>query len=142
MYNLETHKTDGAKIYVFCYYRLSDLAGRYNRDLTSYETDECNKDTLAFDFDNCVSKVLEFCLKLKGEKRKVKNKIVQHNLQIHVHNESGFDTWILLNILDFDKHIVNIIKIGKGIIELKVFNGYIEKNKKNKFRIIFILDVV
>ena len=26
--------------------------------------------------------------------------------------------------------IVNITKKGKGIIELKIFNGYIEKNKK------------
>ena len=29
-----------------------------------------------------------------------------------------------------DKRIVNIIKNGRGIIELKVFNGNIEKTKK------------
>ena len=60
----------------------------------------------------------------------MKNKIVEYNLQMHAHNGSRFDTWIVLNNLPCDKHIVNIIKNGKGIIELKVFNGYIEKNNK------------
>ena len=36
----------------------------------------------------------------------------------------------MLNNLSCDKRIVNIIKNGKGIIELKAFNGYIEKNKQ------------
>ena len=49
---------------------------------------------------------------------------------MHAHNGSGFDTWIVLNNLPCDKHIVDIIKNGKGIISLKIFNGYIEKNKK------------
>ena len=35
-----------------------------------------------------------------------------------------------MNNLDCDKHIVNLIKNGKSITELKVFNGYIEKNMK------------
>ena len=49
---------------------------------------------------------------------------------MHAHNGSGFDTWIVFNNLPCDKHIVDIIKIGKSIIELKVFNGLIEKNNK------------
>ena len=50
---------------------------------------------------------------------------------MHAHNGSGFDTWIILNNLPCDKHIVgDIIKNGKGIISLKLFNGYIEKNRK------------
>ena len=89
------------------------------------------KDTIAFDGDDCVSKALDFCLKLKGEERKDnKNKILEYNLRLHAHNGSGFDTWIVLNNLPCDKRIVNIIKNGKGIIELKVFNGYIQNNKK------------
>ena len=47
---------------------------------------------------------------------------------MHAHNGSGFDTWIILNNLPCDKHIVDIIKNGNGIIELKVFNGLIHKN--------------
>ena len=128
VYDLETHNTDRARPYVFCFYRLSKLAGRYNRDLTPDELKKCRKDTIAFDGDDCFSKALDFCLKLKGEERKVKNKIVEYNLQLHAHNGSGFDTWIVLNNLRCDKHIVNIIKNAKGIIELKVFNGYVEKN--------------
>ena len=37
VYDLETPNTDRARLYVFCFYRLSKLAGRYNRDLTPDE---------------------------------------------------------------------------------------------------------
>ena len=60
----------------------------------------------------------------------MKIKIVEYNLQLHAHNGSGFDTWIVLDNLPCDKHIVDIIKNGKGINELKVFNGLIYKNNK------------
>ena len=108
---------------------MSKLGGRYNRYLTLDELEKCRKDTIAFDGDNFVSKVLDFCLKLK-EERKLKNKIVEDNLQLHAHNGSGFDTWIILNNLSCDKRIVKIIKNGKGIIELKEFNVYIQKGNK------------
>ena len=50
---------------------------------------------------------------------------------MHAHNGSGFDSWVILNNLPCDKHIVgDIIKNGEGIIELKIFNGYFEQNKK------------
>ena len=39
VYDLETHNTDRARPYVFCFYRLSKLGGRYNRDLTKDEID-------------------------------------------------------------------------------------------------------
>ena len=100
------------------------------------------KDTIAFDGDNCVEKALDFCLKLKGDEYKdKKGKVLEYNLQLVAHNGSGFDTWIVLRNLPCDKRIVDRIKNGKDIIELKVFNGYIEKNIK-KFLNIVILDVV
>ena len=40
-YDLETHNTDRAIPYVFCFYRLSKLAGKYNRDPTSDERKKC-----------------------------------------------------------------------------------------------------
>ena len=49
---------------------------------------------------------------------------------MHAHNGSGFDTWIILNNLPCDKRIVDIIKNGKSIIELKVSNGFIYKNNQ------------
>ena len=137
--DLETHNTDRGRPYVFCFYRLSKLAGRYNRDLTLDEIQKSKKDTTAFGGDNCVEKVLDFCLKLKKE-YKEKSKVLEYNLQLHAHNESAFDTRIVIKNLPCDNRNVNIIKNGKGIIELIVFIGYIEK--KSKLLNIFILDVV
>ena len=133
MYDLETHNTERSRPYVFCFYRLSKLAGRYNRDLTSDEIDKCKKDNFPFDGDNCVEKALDFRLKVKGEEYKdKKGKVLEYNLQLHAHNGSGFDTWIVLNNLSCDKRIVNIIKNGKGVIELNVFNGYIQSKTSTK----------
>ena len=110
VYDLETHNTDRARPSVFCFYQLSKLAGRYNRDLTRDEIDECKKDTIAFDGDNCAEKALDFCLEFKGEEYKdKKGKVLEYNLQLHAHNGSGFDTWMVLNNLPCDKRIVNII---------------------------------
>ena len=115
--DLETHNTDRARPYCISFYRLSKIAGRYNRDLTPYEIDKCKKYTIVFHGDNCASNALDFCLKLKGEERKTINiKIVEYNLQLHAHNGSGFDSWIILNNLPCDKYIVDIIKNGKGIM--------------------------
>ena len=78
VYDLETHNTDRARPYCISFYRLSKLAGRYNRDLAPNELEKCRKDTIVFDGDNCVEKALNFCLKLKGEERKtVNNKVVE-----------------------------------------------------------------
>ena len=41
--DLETHNTDRSRPYVFCFYRISKLAGSYNRDLAKDETDKCKK---------------------------------------------------------------------------------------------------
>ena len=131
VYDLETHNTDRARPYNMTFYRLSKIAGRYDRDPTKEELEKSKKDTIAFMGDDCINNALDYLLKLKGDERKVNNKIVEYNLQMHAHNGSGFDTWIILNNLPCDKHIVgDIIKNGKGIISLKIFNGYIEKNRK------------
>ena len=131
VYDLETHNTDRARPYNMTFYRLSKIAGRYYRDPIPEELQKSINDTIAFNGDNCINDALDYLLKFKGEERKVNNKIVEYNLQLHAHNGSGFDTWIILNNLRCDKHIVgDIIKNGKGIIELKIFNGLIYKNNK------------
>ena len=130
VYDLETHNTNRVRPYKMTFYRLSKIAGRYQRDPSLEELQKSIKDTIAFSGDECYNNALGYLLKLKGEERKVKNKIVEYNLQLHAHNGSGFDTWIILNNLPCDKHIVDIIKNGKGIIELRVFNGLIYKNNK------------
>ena len=130
VYDLETHITDRARPYNMTFYRLSKIAGRYNRDPKPEELQKSIKDTIAFSGDDCINNALDYLSKLKGEERKVNNKIVEYNLQMHAHNGSGFDTWIVLNNLPYDKHIIEINKNGKGIIELKTFNGLIYKNIK------------
>ena len=130
VYDLETHNTDRARPYKMTFYRLSKIAGRYERHPTKEELQKSIDDTIAFAGDNSINNASDFLLKLKGDERKVKNKIVEYNLQMHAHNGSGFDTWIILNNLPCDKHIVDITKNGKGIIELIVFNGLIQKNNK------------
>ena len=131
VYDLETHNTNIARPYNMTFYRLSKIAGRYNRDPTPEELQKSVNDTIAFSGDNCINDALDYLLKFKGEERKVNNKIIEYNLQMHAHNGSGFDTWIILNNLRCDKHIVgDIIKNGKGIIEMKIHNGWIYKNNK------------
>ena len=131
VYDLETHNTDRARPYNMTFYRLSKIAGRYERDPTFEELQKSINDTMAFSGDNCINNALDYLLKLKGEERKVNNKIVEYNLQMHAHNGSGFDTWIIINNLPSDRHIVgDIIKNGEGIIQLKVFNGLIYKKNK------------
>ena len=128
---METYITDKARPYNMTFYRLSKIAASYNRDLTTYEIDKCKNDTLVFDGDNCVNNALDFSLEVKGEPRKtIIKKIVGYNLQLHAHNGSGFDTCIILNNLFCDKHLVDVFKNGKGIISLRVFNGYIQNSKK------------
>ena len=125
VYDLERRNADRARPYCISFYRLSKISERYERDQTQEELNKCKTDTLVFDGDNCINNALDFCLKLKREEGKVKNRIGEYNLQLHAHNGSGFDTWIVLNNLSCDKHIVDVIKNGKDIIELKILNGYI-----------------
>ena len=69
---LETQNTDSAKPYVFCFYGLGKIVGRYNRDLTPHEIKRCKKDTIAFDGDSCVINASDFCWELKSEEKNTK----------------------------------------------------------------------
>ena len=76
-------------------------------------------------------KCFRFLFKIKSRRKKnKKNEILEYTLQVHAHNGSCFDTWIFINNLTYDNRIVNIFKNGKGIIQLKVFNFYIQNNEK------------
>ena len=132
MNDLETQNLNKARPYYISFYTLSKLAGKYTRDLTANETEKCRKDTLVLDGDNCITNALDFLLKFRGDERKVNKKIVEYNLQLHAHDGSSFDTWIILNNLPCDKSIVDIIKNGKVEIELKVLYGYISVNNKKQ----------
>ena len=122
-YDLENLNADRARQYNMSFYRLSKIGGRYARYPTEEELKKSIDNTISFVDLNCVEKALDYCIKLKGDEYKdKKGNFLEYNLQLHAHSGSGFDCWIVLNILPCDKRIVNIIKNGKGIIELKVFN--------------------
>ena len=94
------------------------MTGRYSGDLTLYGIEKHKKDTLIFDGDNCNSNALEFLLKFKGEKRLIKNKIVEYHLQLHAYNGSEFDTWIILNNLVINK-LLKLLKMEKDLLNQK-----------------------
>ena len=74
--------------------------------------------------------MLDHVLSVKGEPKKVKNKIVEYNLDLIAHNGSGFDSYVVSNNLPQWRSIVKPIKNGGGIVSLKIFNGYVDENKK------------
>ena len=67
VYDLETHNTDRAGPYHMTFYRLSKIAGRYERDPTPEEFKKSIDDTIVFAGDNCISNALDYLLKLKGD---------------------------------------------------------------------------
>ena len=63
-------------------------------------------------------------------KKEKLEKIVAYVLELHAHIGSGFDTWIIINNIPCDKSIVDINKNAKGIISLRLLNGYMQIFKK------------
>ena len=74
--------------------------------------------------------MLDHVLWFEGEIKKVKNKIVEYNLYLIAHNGSGFDSYVVLNSLPQWRSVVKLIKNGADNILLKIFNGYLDQNKK------------
>ena len=95
VYDLETYNTNRARPYCVSPYRLGKIASIYNRDLTPESIKKVKKkDTIVF-HENCITKLLDYILKLKIEPGK-KNRVVEYEIQMHAHNGSGCDTWIIL----------------------------------------------
>ena len=74
--------------------------------------------------------MLNHVLSFKGEPKKVKNKTVEYNLYLIAHNGSRFDSYVVLNNLPQWRSVVKLIKNGRGIVSSKIFNGYVDQNKK------------
>ena len=45
-------------------------------------------------------------------------------------NGNGFESYVVLNNLPQWRSVVKLIKNGDGIVSLKIFNGYVDQNKK------------
>ena len=129
-YDLETFNKNRAVPYCQCIYKLSKISGKYHRDISEQEYQKCLNDCVVFKGTDCINEMLDHVLSFKGEPKKVKNKIVEYNLYLIAHNGSGFDSYVVLNNLPQWRSIVKLIKIGAGVVSLKIFNGYVDQNQK------------
>ena len=91
VYDLETFHKNRATPCCISLYLLSKIAGKYNRDLKDEKYQICKK-TNVFDGTNYIDKMLGWLVTLKGGPRKVKDKIVENELQLKAHYGSAFDT--------------------------------------------------
>ena len=130
VYDLETFKKIRALHYCSCIYRLSKISGKYHRDISEQAYQKCLNDCIVFKGTNCINEMLDHVLSLKGEPKKVKNEIVEYSLSLIAHNGSGFDSCVVLNNLPRVRSVVKLVKNGAGIISFKLFNGYVDQNKK------------
>ena len=74
--------------------------------------------------------MLDHVLSFKGEPKKIKNKIGEYDLYLIAHYGSCFDSYVDLNNLPQWRTVVKLVKNGAGINSLKIFNGYVDQNKK------------
>ena len=72
--DLKTNNTDRVRPINTSFYRLCNLAAKYNNDLTQDEVMRCREGTLVNDGDNCFGNALEFLLKFDGVEREISNK--------------------------------------------------------------------
>ena len=76
-----------------------------------------------------INELLEYVLQLKREPKRDKNKIIENNIHILAYIGSGFDSYVVLNILLQWKTVASLMKSGLAIVSLKMFNGFVDQNK-------------
>ena len=52
------------------------------------------------------------------------------SLYLIAHNGSGFDSYVVINCLPQWRSVIKLIKNGRGIVSLKIFNGCVDPVKK------------
>ena len=129
IYDLETFNKITVVPYCSCIYKLSKISGKNLRDISEQEYQKCLIDYVVFKGTDCINEMLDHVLSFEGEPKKVRNKIVEHNLYLIAHNGSGFDSYVVLNKLPQWRSVVKLIKKGAGIISLKIFNGNVDQKK-------------
>ena len=129
VYDIETFNTTKCVPYTNCIYRLSKISGKYYRDISEKEYQKCLNDCIVFNGLDNINKMLDYVLQFKGEPKRINNKIVKYNLYLIAHKGSGFDSYVVLNNLP-QWRTFKLIKNGSGIVSLKIFNGYVDQNKK------------
>ena len=130
VYDLETFNETGGIPYCSYIYKLSKISGKYHRDISQQEYQKCLNDCVFFKGTECINEMSDHVLLFKGEPKKVRNKIVEYYLYLITHNGSDFDSYVVLKNLPQWRSVVKLIINGAGTISLKIFNGYVDQNKK------------
>ena len=76
VYGLETFNIDRAIPYANGIWKLSEISGKYNRDITDRELEKCRKHCIVLEGTDSINDFLDHVLQLKGEPKKVNKKIV------------------------------------------------------------------
>ena len=129
VYDVETFNTIKCVPYAKCIYRLSKISGKYYRDISEKGYEKCLNDCIVFKGLDKINKMLGYVLQFKRDPKRINNKIVRYNLYLIAHKGSGFDSYVVLNNL-LQWRTVSLIKNGSGLVSLKIFNGYVDQNKK------------
>ena len=77
MYGLETFNKIRAVPYCSCIQKLSKISGKYNRDLSEQEYQNCLTDCVVFKGIQCIDEMLDHVLLFKGETKKSKIKLLK-----------------------------------------------------------------
>ena len=86
-------------------------------------------DCIVFKGLDNINKMLDYVLQYKRGPKRINNKIVKFNLYLMAHKGSGFASYVVLNKLP-QWRTVKLIENGSGIVSLKIFNVYVDQNKK------------
>ena len=130
VYDIETFYTDRLVPYANCINTLNNISGKYNRDISEKGYQKCLNVCIVFKRIDNFNEMLDYVLQFKGEPKRVYNKFVIYNLYLLAPKRSGFDSYLVLNILTQGRTVVSLINNGTGIVFLKIFNGYVDQNKK------------
>ena len=80
-------------------YKLSRIAAIYYRDTPQRDYGERGNDCVVFRRTDCINEMSDHVLEFKGEAKRVKNKIVKHNVYFLAHKRPGFDSYVVFNKL-------------------------------------------
>ena len=130
IYDLETFNTNRVIPYVKGNKRLSKFSAKFYRDITDRELAKCENDCILFKGSDSTNENSDHVLQLKGAAKKGNEKYFKNNLYVSAHNGCSFNTYVVLNNLLQERTVVSLIQNGSGNVSLKVFNGFVDQNKK------------
>ena len=97
VYDIESFNTIKCVSYANCIYRLSEISGQYNRDVTERENEKCRRGCIVFREVDNINEMLDYVLQFKGGAGRINNKIVKYTLYLFAHKGNGFIRYALSN---------------------------------------------